>query len=296
MCSFTCILLCSYWGWRTACTNQISPLPHEFWGIKLRSLDLVPSTISTKHSSWPQNLDLEFRKILYVMRTDVGREGGGISIDTQSLGTAVVHGKPWELNEGPLQRKRKGKDSGGRYWGIWDEPWRTEWAPKVRGGRHHQRSESNGNEVSLARPCAQGSSLLWGKDRREMLPVSIPDRLTPYRRLDTGLRTSDPHKEPYHQPLAGQASRGQRLSLLASGFRSGSWFGKDIAREKWVSSWFLPGMCFSFPRQWANYKPVLECVSNKLKNKTKKRGKIMLDPNLLITAVIKARPFMLILS
>lgn len=61
-----------------------------------------------------------------------------------------------------------------------------------------------------------------GKDRREMLPVSIPDRLTPYRRLDTGLRTSDPHKEPYHQPLAGQASRGQRLRLLASGFRSGN--------------------------------------------------------------------------
>lgn len=38
----------------------------------------------------------------------------------------------------------------------------------------------------------------------------------------TGLRTSDPHKEPYHQPLAGQASKGQRLSLLASGFRSGN--------------------------------------------------------------------------
>lgn len=54
-----------------------------------------------------------------------------------------------------------------------------------------------------------------------MLPVRIPDRLTPHRRLDAGLRTSDPHKEPYHPPLAGQESRGQRLSLLASGFRSG---------------------------------------------------------------------------
>lgn len=41
----------------------------------------------------------------------------------------------------------------------------------------------------------------------------------------------------------------------------------------------------SFPRHGANYKPVLERVSNK--KKKKRIGKILPDPNLLITAVIK---------
>lgn len=83
------------------------------------------------------------------------------------------------------------------------------------------------NKIRPARQCGVAAmcprfEFAVGRDRREMLPVSVPDRLTTHRRLDSGSRTSDPHKESYHPPLAGQASRGQRLSLLASGFRSGS--------------------------------------------------------------------------